>query len=105
MGLRVDIYRSDYDSTGNVFHGKRAVIVTNLPGPFTPTPACPAAVLGRDGLGGPAILPDVADYPPDCAGPMFGGTLAYTSDSRFGHGPLPIHDRFETWDMYDRLSR
>jgi hypothetical protein len=45
-------------------------------------------------------------------GPMFGGNFIYTSDSRFphvsgnyGHYPIPVHDRFETQEQYDSLSR
>jgi hypothetical protein len=37
-------------------------------------------------------------------GPMYGGCLAATSDSR-AKNILHIHDRFETWDQYDALSR
>jgi len=48
---------------------------------------------------------------PTGAGWMMGGNYAATSDSRFGrlcgeqYGALAIHDRQETWEMYDRLSR
>lgn len=39
-------------------------------------------------------------------GPMFGGNFVYTSDSRFPSDyPIPIHDRFETPEQYDQLSR
>jgi hypothetical protein len=43
-------------------------------------------------------------------GPMFGGNYAATSDSRFGeavgfYGAVPIHDRYETGEQYDMLSR
>ena len=39
-------------------------------------------------------------------GPMFGGNFVYTSDSRFPSDyPIPIHDRFETQEQYDLLSR
>lgn len=41
-----------------------------------------------------------------CVGWMFGGTIAYTSDSRFqGKHPVNIHDRQETQELYDILSR
>ena len=51
-------------------------------------------------------------HPKGKVGPMFGGNFAYTSDGiwadmlgeRTGR-PLPIHDRFETQDQYDALSR
>lgn len=48
---------------------------------------------------------------PKGAGWMAGGNFAHTSDSRFsdmcGHqyGALAIHDRQETWEEYDILSR
>lgn len=39
-------------------------------------------------------------------GPMFGGNFVYSSDSRFpADYPIPIHDRFETQEQYDLLSR
>ena len=39
-------------------------------------------------------------------GPMFGGNFVYTSDSRFPSDyPIPVHDRFETQEQYDQLSR
>lgn len=42
---------------------------------------------------------------------MFGGNFLYTSDSRMYRTgnvykvPVPIHDRFETWEDFDGLSR
>lgn len=36
---------------------------------------------------------------------MFGGNFGYTSDSRFGGTPIAIHDRCETWEMYEAMSR
>lgn len=51
------------------------------------------------------------------AGPMFGGCFVYSSDSRFSraierqtgleapYAAIPLHDRFETWEQYDMLSR
>ena len=47
-----------------------------------------------------------AEQPKGMAGPMFGGNFAFTSDSRMpNHAPIPIHDRFETWETYEHLSR
>lgn len=44
--------------------------------------------------------------PCGCVGPMFGGNFVYTCDSRFPSPyPIPVHDRFETWEEYDMLSR
>ena len=43
---------------------------------------------------------------PKGAGWMSGGSLIYSSDSRFPGGkPLCFHDRQESWEMYDLLSR
>lgn len=44
----------------------------------------------------------------DKVGYMSGGSLAYSSDSRFrkvSEYPLSIHDRQETQEQYDQLSR
>lgn len=49
-------------------------------------------------------------------GPMMGGSYAGTSDSRFSrmceeltghpwHGAVAVHDRYESQELYDRLSR
>lgn len=54
----------------------------------------------------------------NCAGPMFGGCFASTSDSRWIHlledtighenarlaRAIPVHDRYETWKEYNSLS-
>lgn len=42
--------------------------------------------------------------PAGMIGPMAGGNLAYSSDSRC-ETVYHIHDRFETQEQYDRLSR
>lgn len=37
---------------------------------------------------------------------MFGGNFIYTSDSRFPMSyPIPLFDRFETWEEFDKYSR
>jgi hypothetical protein len=41
-------------------------------------------------------------------GPMAGGNFVFTSDSRFrrvSQYPLPVHDRWETQEQFDILSR
>ena len=52
----------------------------------------------------------VKKYPSEnekkCAGPMFGGSFIYTSDSRFPlKYPVPLHDRYESWEMYESMSK
>lgn len=44
------------------------------------------------------------NQPKGVLGPMAGGNLAYSSDSRCKH-VYHIHDRFETQEQYDALSR
>ena len=71
------------------------------------TPDALAAELSRNPFGNPILVP--VDQPGG-AGPMMGGTYAATSDSRFGkatgvYGAIPIHDRFESWELYERMSR
>lgn len=47
----------------------------------------------------------VAPVKPGCVGYMSGGSLAYSSDSRFSklsEYPLNIHDRQETQEEYDK---
>lgn len=47
--------------------------------------------------------------PEGMAGPCFGGNYVATSDSRFseafGDRPLPVHDRWDTWEDHAILSR
>jgi hypothetical protein len=107
MGLRISIMRDDYDSSANVFHGRKHLTLVNVPGPSEPTDDAPAAVI-TSRAGNKVITPEVG--PVDCAGPMFGGTFGHSSDSRFSkaagiYGALPIHDRYESWANYERMSR
>lgn len=44
------------------------------------------------------------------AGWMYGGTIVDSSDARFGritgiNYPVHLHDRDESWEMYEKLSR
>jgi len=109
MGLIVNIYRDQHDSELNAFHGYQSVVVLNVEGPFEPTEDIPAAMLEHNGLGDPIIVP-FPGVRPGVIGPMYGGTIADTSDSRWreavgGYHGLPIHDRYETVATYDALSR
>lgn len=51
-----------------------------------------------------------ADVPDGCVGYMSGGAYAASSDGRFDrmvemYGAVPVHDRVETYEQNDRLSR
>ena len=110
MGLLVNIYRSDYDSEMNVFHGKKKIIVMNMEGPFTPKDDAPGAWLVKNPMGNPVIVP-ADDYESGVDGvQMNGGTMAHSCDSRFAeavgiYGAIPIHDRRETWSENAMFNR
>jgi hypothetical protein len=97
MGMLVSIFRSDYDSTMNAFHGRKRIVVVNIPGPFEPDKDTPAARLIKSAYSAsPILVPDGMERHQV----MFGGTYAATSDSRFleavhAYGAIPIHDRIE----------
>ena len=108
MGLRVSIYRSQYDCDLNVFYGKTHVTITNVDGPFTPSEDSPGGRVVQH-VGNWVIVPD-DDYTEELGPQMAGGTYATTSDSRWSekvglYGAVPIHDRRETWELYEALSR
>ena len=117
--LPVDVYRDarrgDYDCTNNGISSRfRELLVICDDGFITvdennpPENLC--KVVHRHLFGGDVyhIEPVV---PPQGAGWMMGGNYAASCDSRFselcGHqyGAVAIHDRQESWEMYDLLSR
>ena len=113
MGLIVSIYRADYDSTMNVFHGKSRITLVNVDGPFQPSENAPAAKLVA-GYGNTVIIVPADETEFDGV-QMMGGTFASTSDSRFqravetlgggvSHFAVAIHDRRETWAQYQQYS-
>jgi hypothetical protein len=112
MGLRVSIYRSDYDTERNVFFGKRNVTLVNVDGASEPTADAPAALLVQ-GYKNTAIIVPADDWNDGVQ--VMGGTYAGTSDSRFhravekltgvSHVAVAVHDRRESWEMHDALSR
>jgi len=65
----------------------------------------PALVFDPEHRGGNywALTPRV--QPIGQCGPMAGGNLAYTCDSRGKGMVYHIHDRFETWAQYESLSK
>ncbi len=91
------------------FNGFRNLTIVNLDGPFDPSETAPAALLvngkiiqaGRDS-NERWELKRWYGY----MGAMFGGKFAYSSDGRFPSSfPLPIHDRYETAELAEVLSK
>lgn len=112
MGLLISVYRSDYDSKMNVFHGKRQLVLVNVEGPFQPSENAPAAKLVQ-GHGKTAIIVPADEGFEGVQ--MNGGTYGSTSDSRFqraveslvgvSHFAVAIHDRRESWAEYEKFSQ
>lgn len=111
MGLLVSVYRNAEigDCTNGGLSAKHdALCVVNMEGPFEPSEKYPAFELVPSAVSGYHLEP--VDKPEGMCGPMCGGNLASTSDSRFRAGgnrldALRIHDRFESWEDHAMLSR
>lgn len=117
MGMTLSVYRDHLgDCTNGGLSSKATrICVINVDGPFNPSADVPAFRLVEGAFKGQVVLVP-ADQPEGLIGPMFGGNMAYTSDSRFSakireltdsnfYGAVPIHDRFETQADYDILCR
>lgn len=112
-GLTFDILRPAHgaDCTNHGLSGKVTeitVVDDTLPKLTTPSARAPEfKVVRRNLFGGVYLHLEPVDRPVGAVGPMFGGNFAYTSDSRgrkVAEYPLPIHDRFETKEEYERFS-
>jgi len=120
MGLVISVCREveTGDCTAGGISGRHGrLTVVNIDGPFDPTPDAPAVALIDGHRPGDKILVPVISNgvayqrvsPEGFTGPMFGGNFGATSDSRFGratgiYGAIPIHDRFETHEVYAAMS-
>ena len=116
MGLIVNVFRCYLGdcTNGGASSTVDTVCVVNIPGPFEPGPDRPAFELVHRPENTHAILRPVNSRLG--IGPMFGGNFGYSSDSRFSeavrnltglpnYGAVHIHDRFETPEQYEILSR
>ena len=109
MGLTVSIYRTTWRDGLAVFGPVSELTITNVPGPSEPTLDAPEARL-EYGPGHNLVIHAMCPPAPGMLGPMFSGSFAYSSDSRWReatgmYGAIPIHDRYETPAQYDMLSR
>ena len=119
MGLRLELFRNDYNSNFNLLGNVTDVVVTNVDGPFEPRENAPAVTLVNqatkyDTVGIPVIVPDIEylhsigrfkNVPVD-SNLSHGGSYAATSDSRFsralmkigpnGYFAVPVHD-YSLW--------
>jgi hypothetical protein len=106
MALHLDIYRSDWNDSANIFHGREYITVVNIPGPFEPQPSDAVALLEQHAPGACRLVPAEligSEWIP-LEGMTNGGTYAATSDSRFNetmrellgsnfYGAVAVHDR------------
>lgn len=104
-GLRCDIYRPAHGDCSNGGISGRADRVTligpGIPEIFPATDEAPAVELGVTG-GSTNVRPVVEET----TWWMFGGCFVWTSDSRFpSRYPIPLHDRTESAELSEYLSR
>lgn len=112
MGLIANIYRSEHNSSLNVFGSFTRVTLVNVDGPFDPSPDAPAAMLCPGNARDTVVIRPVevlAVDDPKKSKPlrgMMGGAYVATSDSRFAeavekmlgqnfYGAVALHDRVE----------
>ena len=112
MGLLLNVYRWELGdcTNGGASATVKDICVVNIPGPFHPSDSTPAFVLARGPSRDPILKPAAGGTG---IGPMFGGNFGHTSDSRLGEavqdmtgrrswGALPIFDRYESAEQYNR---
>ena len=108
-GLSVSVYRWTLGdcTAGGISSKYDSLILEGVPRcPFKGTEENTVRLVKRNLFGGEYIHAEPIKQPEGMAGPMFGGNFIYTSDSRFpSKYPIPVHDRFETWEAYEHLSR
>jgi hypothetical protein len=113
-GMLVYVYRNGADCTAGGITSKVDMIIIvgeGIEGPFEVDPGEAFLELRKKNVGGDEYLYAVPVDGRDTAGmvgPMFGGNFVYSSDSRFRRVcpyPIPVHDRWETQELYDSLSR
>ena len=103
-GLRCWVYKNGLgDCTNGGISAKCDTVVLLGHGPVEATADAPAVKLVQKAGGYLCAVP--VDQPANAAGPMFGGHFIHTSDQRFPCDyPIPLHDRFESWDLYRMMS-
>jgi hypothetical protein len=108
-GLICQIYRNGRDcSNGGISGRVDAVTLIDIGVDlFEPVADRPAVKLVKRQMGRRTYLhAEPVDQPQGLVGPMAGGTFIYSNDSRFPSDyPIALHDRWETEEQYDVLSR
>jgi hypothetical protein len=112
-GLRAYIYKDSMGDSSNHGISSRCKVVVvvgaGIPEIFEPSENEPAVKLVHRSICGGYVHAEPLEWreSDDITG-IFGGCFIYSSDSRFREKiskyPVPLHDRGETQEMYDRLS-
>lgn len=108
-GLLVSIMGDD-STNGGVTSGKKMAILvgSDIPRIFEVSEEHPAMkiIKGAGTREHIAVPYDHEERSKGVIGGMFGGHFIYCSDSRFPYEhPIHVHDRYETQEEYDALSR
>lgn len=117
-GLNASIFRDEDKLYGGLFDHVSRITVLECPGGaiHEATPNSPAAKFVVRMMGGkrlvhiiPLLTDEQVKQTKGKVGPMFGGTFAYSSDSRFSeatglYAAIPIHDLWLTTDEYNRST-
>lgn len=112
-GMLVSVFSAERDCTNGGLTSKYSqFVLLGMEGPFKSGTDAPPLELVRRYVGGREHLHAQPvkgpDWPRNMCGPMFGGNFIFTSDSRFSDVspyPIPVHDRFETQEEADLLSK
>jgi len=109
-GLLVFVLRTVSDSTnGGVTSKYDKFVLTGegVPEIFAPSADSPELRLVKRNIGGkPYLHAEPTVDRPGMIGGMAGGNYITTSDSRFpSQYPISVHDRYETQEQYDILSK
>ena len=104
-------------ASGGISETEDTIYVIADDGPFETDDTSPLLMEMKNNYGNPILVPVNPQNADKTIGPMMGGSFAYSSDSRFRklasrcsdsrnfYGAVPIHDRYETPEQYEALSR
>jgi len=103
--ISIDVYSSPYGdcTNGGISSKTKTLYIPCEDGPTKSTNVDRSHIMLEEHRGGEYWAIKPVDEPKGMVGPMAGGNLAYSSDSRVKR-VYHIHDRFETQEMYDHLS-
>jgi hypothetical protein len=108
--LSLTVYRpfynghaSDCTNGGITAMGNDHIYIPCIDGPFKSTQVDRSLIMVEEKRGADYWALVTVDKMPGMIGPMAGGNIAYSSDSRCKR-MYHIHDRFETQKLYDSMS-